>query len=202
MGRPPKYPENKSNSDFEKTKYISYFNQIGRSPDNGNKNDFNVLPLIQEAYNFIYESYISFNHISKPKNFNDIPVLLNLTSRNIANKPNYEKTCDEAFTEYLISFMNKTNKTYFLFMLKFILLFREFYNISKNIGKKDEEKKEITNYLPPNQLPDSCNEFYSDYLKINDFFGLNEDEIVEIIQHFCIWLFKNNFTKSKLSLAS
>ena len=39
----------------------------------------------------------------------------------------------------------------------------------------------------------------------NNFFDLDEnvekDEIIEIIQHFCIWLFKNEYTKSKLSLA-
>ena len=43
-------------------------------------------------------------------------------------------------------------------------------------------------------------------MELNSFFGLNEHEeskeIIEIIQHFCIWLFKNEYTKSKLSLAS
>ena len=28
-----------------------------------------------------------------------------------------------------------------------------------------------------------------------------ENELIEIIQHFCIWLFRNEYTKSKLSLA-
>ena len=39
----------------------------------------------------------------------------------------------------------------------------------------------------------------------NDFFEMNEDEkieFIEIIQHFCIWLFKNDYTKSKLILSS
>ena len=40
----------------------------------------------------------------------------------------------------------------------------------------------------------------------NNFFGIEDqdekNEIIEIIQHFCIWLFKNEYTKSKLSLAS
>ena len=40
----------------------------------------------------------------------------------------------------------------------------------------------------------------------NNFFGIYEpnekSEIIEIIQHFCIWLFKNEYTKSKLSLGS
>ena len=38
-----------------------------------------------------------------------------------------------------------------------------------------------------------------------NFFGITEEkeknELIEIIQHFCIWLFRNEYTKSKLSLA-
>ena len=120
------------------------------------------------------------------------------------NRAKNEKSCDEVFTEYLLIFMNKTNKKYFLFMLKFILLFREFYDISVNKEKKDEEKKTLTNSLPPTGLPNLCNEFY-EFMENNDYFEMNEDgkkEFVEIIQHFCIWLFKNDYTKSKLILAS
>ena len=51
-----------------------------------------------------------------------------------------------------------------------------------------------------------CNEFYGEFMEKNNFFGIYEpqdrNEIIEIIQHFCIWLFKNEYTKSKLSLAS
>ena len=64
----------------------------------------------------------------------------------------------------------------------------------------------------------SCDEVFYEYLKSfkdktnekyfmepNNFFDLDENdrnEIIEIIQHFCIWLFKNEYTKSKLSLAN
>jgi hypothetical protein len=65
---------------------------------------------------------------------------------------------------------------------------------------------EVTDTLPPEGLPDLCNEFYGEFMEPNNFFGISEleekNEIVEIIQHFCIWLFKNEYTKSKLSLAS
>ncbi len=63
----------------------------------------------------------------------------------------------------------------------------------------------MSNTLPPEGLPDLCNEFYGEFMEPNNFFGIYEsekNEIVEIIQHFCIWLFKNEYTKSKLSLAS
>ena len=91
-------------------------------------------------------------------------------------------------------------------MIKFILLFRECYDISKNKEVKNEDKKPVTNTLTPEGLPDLCNEFYGDFMEPNNFFDIGgqeeKDEIIEIIQHFCIWLFKNEYTKSKLSLAS
>lgn len=91
-------------------------------------------------------------------------------------------------------------------MVKFTLLFRECYDINKNKDNKDENKKSVTSTISPDGLPDLCNEFYGEFLEPNNFFGIYEpserDEIIEIIQHFCIWLFKNEYTKSKLSLAS
>ena len=66
------------------------------------------------------------------------------------------------------------------------------------------EIKATVNTLPET-LPELCNEFYTDFMENNHFFGVDSDdeknEIIEVIQHFCIWLFKNEYTKSKLSLA-
>lgn len=64
-----------------------------------------------------------------------------VSGNNIQNKAGNGKTCDDAFSEYLISFMNKTNRKYFSLILKFILLFRECYDLSKNKDKKEEEKR-------------------------------------------------------------
>ena len=63
----------------------------------------------------------------------------------------------------------------------------------------------MTDHILPEGLPDLCNEFYGEFMDPNNFFGLDEldkNEIIEIIQHFCIWLFKSEYTKSKLSLAN
>ena len=128
-----------------------------------------------------------------------------VSRNNIQNKVGNVKTCDDAFSEYLISFMNKTNRKYFSLMVKLILLFREFYDISKNKDKNEEEKQAVTNSLSPQELPELCNEFFA-FLEDNGFFGIigigEGNEIVEIILHFCTWLFKNKYTLSKLSLAS
>ena len=80
-------------------------------------------------------------------------------------------------------------------------------NNNNNNGNNANSKSndEATATTLPETLPELCNEFYTDFMESNQFFGINSDdeknEIIEIIQHFCIWLFKNDYTKSKLSLA-
>ena len=123
----------------------------------------------------------------------------------ITDKPKGQRNCEEVFYEYLATFKNQANDKYFLLVLKFIILFRECYDVSKN--KENQDKKEaVSCKLTPEGLPDLCNEFYGDFMEPNNFFDIGgqeeKDEIIEIIQHFCIWLFKNEYTKSKLSLAS
>jgi len=89
---------------------------------------------------------------------------------------------------------------------------------NKNEDNKIEENKNEDNKIEENKLedyssqfnaeflPELCNEFYSEFMEPNNFFNLNNEtemnEILDIIQHFCIWLFKNEYTKSKLSLAN
>ena len=203
-GRPRKYPP-KTSGDFETTKYDIFFNQNGRNPEEGKVNDLHS--LVQEVFRFIYEAPTACKLFSRPKTYKENPILANLVSKkNIPNRLRNEKTCDDVFYEYLNTFMSKTNRKYFSLMLKFIILFRECYDLSKNQEKNKNEKVAVTNTLPPEGLPDLCNEFYGEFMEPNNFFGIYEleekNEIVEIIQHFCIWLFKNGYTKSKLSLVS
>ena len=199
-GRPRKYPP-KIQGDFETSKYDKFFNMEYRKPEEGKEIDINS--LVQEVFHSIYTSKTSEKLFSKPNNYQENTILNNLVLHSpLVNKPNNEKTCDEAFYEYLFTFKSKTNQKYFTLMTKFILLFRECYDISKNKEIKKEERKAITNSIKAEGLPDLCNEFM-EFIEADDVFGMNKDknEIIEIIQHFCIWLFKNGFTKSKLSLA-
>ena len=163
--------------------------------------------VVEDVFTFLYEGPNKSKLFSQPKTYEDNPILKNLVENNdISNKPKNEKTCDEVFYEYLHTFKNKTNKKYFSLLVKFVLLFRECYDISKTKDLKDEPKKAVTDSISPEGLPDLCNEFYGEFMEPNNFFGIGEpdekNEIIEIIQHFCIWLFKNEYTKSKLSLAS
>ena len=75
-------------------------------------------------------------------------------------------------------------------------------------AEKNNEKygeKEYSSIENAEIFPEQCNEFFSNFLEKNNFFDFSEDdkiELIEIIQHFCYWLLLNNYTKSKLSLAS
>ena len=164
--------------------------------------------VVTGVFNFIYKSSHSDALFSHPNSYEENPILKNLFDDAPAStKPKNLKNCNEVFYEYLQYFKRITNEKYFKLLLKFILLFRECYDLSKNKDLKEgEEKKAVTDSYSPEGLPDLCNEFYGEFLEPNNFFGLNEEneknEIIEIIQHFCIWLFKNEYTKSKLSLAS
>ena len=203
-GRPRKYPQ-KPTSDFESTKYDSFFDDESRKPKN-ETTPININQIITNVFTSLYCGNFADKLFSKPKNEDDIPILANLKkSVPISNKLKTEKTCDDVFYEYLAYYKDKTNEQYFSLLIKFILLFRECYDLSKNKDKDNNSKQQVTDKITPEGLPDLCNEFYGEFLEPNCFFDIKEEErleIIEIIQHFCIWLFKNDYTKSKLSLAS
>ena len=203
-GRPRKYPP-KTAGDFESTKYEVFFTLNNRAPEEGVSID--IPSVVQEVFHFLYEGPSASKLFSHPKTYQENPILNQLVNNSpISSKPKTEKTCDEVFYEYLCTFKTKTNKKYFSLLIKFVLLFRECYDISKTKDSKEEPKKAVTDSISPEGLPDLCNEFYGEFMEPNNFFGIEEqeekNEIIEIIQHFCIWLFKNEYTKSKLSLAS
>ena len=203
-GRPRKYPH-KPASDFESTKYDSFFSEEARKPHE-NDAPFNMANIVDTLFKLIYKGTHHEKLFSTPETYEDISLLDNLVKNSpISTKPKTERTCDDVFYEYLSSYKDKTNEKYFCLLTKFVILFKECFDISKNKDNKDDKKEAVTSKITPEGLPDLCNEFYGDFLEPNNFFGIEEEdrnEIIEIIQHFCIWLFKNEYTKSKLSLAA
>ncbi len=122
-------------------------------------------------------------------------------------------SCDEIFLRYLEYVSDMTNKEYFLFVFKFIILFRECLNKYKNIelentlllfdDKISKDIREFTQYYDSELVPEICNEFITEYLISNEYFGMSREyfnEFIEIVQHLCFWLYENNYTSSKLSL--
>ena len=111
---------------------------------------------------------------------------------------------DGLFYLYLREFSKKTNKDYFWFLIKFIVLFREFVNLKKkDMLKKDiltENKKEYSQMFNAETIPDICNDFYIEFMEPHNFYGLNHGELIEVIQHFCYWLYSNKYTQAHLYL--
>jgi len=194
-GRPRKYLPQSNTKD----KYDTYFDSELRKEEEGKIIDNKH--LVQEVYKFIYESKYSDKLFSKPKNYKDDKILNDLFfEKKLDNKSKNEKTEEAIFYEYLMEFKDKTNEKYFSFMIKFIILLKEFYFLH-TYSKVDNNKPEENKSFLLKNLPDYCNEFYGEFLSKNDFFEINENgEIIEIIIHFFTWLFKNEYTKSKLSL--
>ena len=63
---------------------------------------------------------------------------------------------------------------------------------------------DYTECYTSDQVPDLCNQFITDFMEVSNYFGLDSDdcknEFIEIIQHFCFWLFDNGYTSSRLTL--
>ena len=192
--------------DFENTKYTIFFNQVNRKAEEGKNIDNDMPNLVQKIFDDLYKGNFKDKLFSCPKSLEEEPILNSLLTKAELdeNKQKNEKTCNEVFYEYLKTFKDMINDKYFILMTKFVLLFRECFDLNKNKEKTEEERTNLVGTLTPEGLPDLCNEFYGVFLINNDFFGIDEkdrEEIIELIQHFCIWLFKKEYTKSKLSLA-
>ena len=222
-GRPRKYL---LSADYVKTKFQEFFNENKRKKNletgiNDINNDLAI--AFDSLYKQEFEKYVFINK-DIYKNIDDHPItkkLKNEEKKNITgdgsntnNDTNKKPSCDEAMIEYLNEISSQTNDKYYTFCIQFILLFREFINFHKkksdktnenNINDNNEKNIEYTMKDSPESIPDYCNEFYSDFLEANDFFCIkNEDdrnELIEILQHFCYWLFDKKYTNLRLSLA-
>ena len=111
---------------------------------------------------------------------------------------------DQLFFIYLKDFSKKVNDDYLWFMFKFIVLFRECINL-KNEGVvspeiKTEKRQLYTQIFNAEKVPEICNYFFLDFLQPYDNFGLNKEELIELIQNFCYWLYINKYAQSHLTL--
>ena len=206
-GRPRKYPLYDTRMQEIKKYEEEFFSNNFRAPIEGEVIDTHN--IVYQVFDFIYNGKFSDKLFLKPKNIEENYILRNLyLNAPLTNKEKHMKNCDEVFYEYLQEFKDKTNKKYFKFLLKFIIILEECYYINKTKFLKEEEKKRFIEFLNLNDLPVFCNDFYTEFLEPNNFFDLfeneneNSGEIVEIIQHLCHWLSKNEYTSYKLSLAN
>ena len=137
----------------------------------------------KEEPNLVQECFNAINRIDEPLN--------KIQSYNI----------DSIFFFYLKEHSKNVNLEYFWFMIKFIVLFRECINkLRDNLVKKEEQNKAYSEIYNCENVPEMFNDFVLEFMEPYDYFGLNKDELVELIQHFCYWLNLKQYTQLHLSL--
>ena len=212
-GRSRKYESNTIQRINEKKYGVLFFNNDIRRQIK--EEIIDVHNIVYQTFYFIYNGKYANKFYSHPKSLEENSILKNLyNDEPISNEDKNKKNCDDIFYEYLKECRDKTNKKYFSFLLKFIIIFRECYCVNQTVHLNEEEKKNIIGHLSLVKLPKFCNDFYYDFLSKYNYFDLfekekeneNENEnknktIIEAIQHFCYWLYKNKYTPYLVSLA-
>lgn len=114
---------------------------------------------------------------------------------------------DHCLIEYLCFVFNHTNKEYFHFSLLFIILLREFLN-SGLINKSSFLINSNLDYssdpnVTPQEIPNYCESFMGDFLEPHNYYDIYDpEEILQIIQHFCYWLFDKGYTTLRITLVN
>ena len=87
-------------------------------------------------------------------------------------------TLSPSYINYHTFREKEANQTYFVLILKFIILFRECFNNSRS-KKADSglaEGEEASTKVQPETLPELCNEFYTEFMENNEFFGISDEK--------------------------
>lgn len=210
-GRPKKEP---NENEVEKSKYnptnLTFFSKEERTGKTDPKEEIN--DCIDSAFDEIYSKDFSRrNETREIKNYASVdehPFLskfkkdLHDIHKNMINE--HEMT-DCVLIDYLNKMSMYCNKQYYIKLIKFVTLFREHVN-KFNKSKVDINKhgnKEYTEVFDAEDVPDSSNEFITDFLHPDGNetdFGFTKDESIDLTQNLCYWMYENNFTCSKLSL--
>ena len=195
----------------EKSKYnpkdISYFDKEDRK---GTTTNFDE--EINNAFNELFgEKNIERNNkrqipeyktIEQHKFLNEFLHDEHKTNNGSTNEDDENKVTDLVLIEYLNQNSNYCNPEYYLKLIKFVTLFREYVNIA-NKDKVKETDKKYTEINSAEDVPDISNEFITEFLDPDsnqEDFGFSKDESINLTQNLCHWMYEKNYTCSKLSL--
>ena len=226
-GRPRKNPTNiaelgtNGSTNFEESFFLKEIRK------KGDKADFDIYEQIDLEFDHLFANYYPkiFKDLEKvvdhsiSKILNNKNLLSDVLNSNYNNRHTNHNdgetdeangkdliilTCDHIMIKYLFEVKEKVNAEYFQFIFKFIVLFRECINCYKDKKRIDVDDnivvKEFTEVNNAETVPDLCNEFITDFMESNNFFGLDTTELIEIIQHFCFWIYSKGYTQSRLTL--
>jgi len=169
----------------------------------GETNETEIDEVLREVFDKIYmnEDRMKNTRIKQYTSFDQHPFMQLILEHYQSPKtldPEKSK-CNEVFADYLCKIARVSRKEVFAKFVTFITLFRESLN---SMNKKDNlHSGDYTQEYVPEDAPDISNEFVTEFLESDSsFFDFQKDEVIDITQNFCQWLYDNNYTCSKLSL--
>ena len=207
----PKKEQNEIN--IEKNKYdpltTNYFEREDRK---GITKIENIKECTQKAFNYFYGNESSEDIKQKIKErkmkeyikIEDHPFLgkfINDDHDINKNVENEKIPTDFVLINYLNKMSNYCNEKYYVKLIIFVTLFREHINIA--LQDKVPNDKEFTQMVEAEDVPESSNEFITDFLFPNDeesCFEMSKEEAIDLTRNLCNWMYLNNFTCSKLFL--
>ena len=212
-----------------KKKYNEFYNdenKISKFIDNTNqkekiKQSFNsdlVLNFLNESSNYEnieqhpFHRYIIENW-DKDETKTEEKSFIQKIKNNYVSKSNNRrfKKCnippiDKIFLSYLKKLNKNLDNHYLNNIILFIISFRKFINNLKQAQITADIMKpglnEFTQLFNARDMPEVANDFFNDFLP--KYSGIINNEIgkdfIDIIQHFCFWLYENNYCDGILSL--
>ena len=127
-------------------------------------------------------------------------------SNNRRFKKCYIPPLDGLFFFYLKQFIKEINYNYLNNIILFIVSLRTFINESKKAQVTEDiiqdDKNEFTQLFNARDVTEIANDFFKEFLpKYSDCITDEiKNEFIKIIQHFCFWLYENDYSDSILSL--
>lgn len=180
-------------AEYETKIKLSFFEQENRKGTTEDKEiTKDISPIFEEIY--ITNQAYCYSSLQKENQHPILKSFLGKTKSDIGNS-SPKKTCDSIFYEFLKLCQAKANKSYFLFILKTFVIFRESINKLHNYDYTHSNNAE--------NIPEFTNNFFI-FMEECEYFGLNDDhskiEFIELIHYFCHWLYTHSYTATKLNL--
>ena len=127
-------------------------------------------------------------------------------SKNRRFKKSNAPTIDKIFLLYLKQINKNLKYSYLNNITLFIISFRKFINDLKKAQITADIMRpglnEFSQLFNARDMPEVANDFFNDFLP--KYSGIINNEIrkdfIDIIQHFCFWLYNNNYSDGVLSL--
>ena len=190
----PKTEKDKNPYDPKKPCFFKHEKRTGKTSKE------NINECSKRAFIFIYQQ--------NQKNANNINMkVYNSTEEHpflskFINDKHCEKIIDtkEKIDKVLMCYLNQMsnicNQNYFEKLIIFITLFREYVNIF-------HKKSDYTIVNDAKEIPELSNGFINNFLYPDENetnFGLEKQEVIDLITNLCSWLYTNDFTDYKLFL--